>query len=573
MRIATQILAKLKSSSIWLFLPVLLVAGAVGFTVSGYDPLMFDASAFASSAQKPSLATTSAAEAGDPDAAAGTPAPAGAKKMATTPATDAPLADGTFTGYAPCGVGNGDGWKPYYVAVTITVKGGKVVSIDRIAGSSKGGGATLNWDPGENQKYLDWAISGRGGSSGVKTQLNNAIASGKTPSGIDTVSGATYSSVAIYNAFAAAMKKSAAKAGKKAEPTKEQQPSSSSSTTSSTPPAVQADDDVSGQKLADGAWVGYAPCGVGNDEDWSPYYVAVTVQVSNGAVTGVSSIEGSSTGEAGDVALNWNADENQVYLDWAVGGRTRGGTAYAGVADQISKAIAAGGNPASIDVVSGATYSSTAILQAYYAALRKSAAAAGSTIDDPAGASADPGDDTAGSGTSDPGGDEGSSSSSASESSGSEDPGSGSESSSSAEDPGSGSESSSSTEGQGGYVDGVYTGIDLCGVGNDDGWKPYYVVVQIEVEDGKVARISDVYGDTGSIDPQYVYDSKENATYLNKAISGTPRKKGVKTQIQARLDAGQEVAASDIDTLSSATISSESIIAAYFDALASVPMN
>ena len=95
--------------------------------------------------------------------------------------------------------------------------------------------------------------------------------------------------------------------------------------------------------------------------------------------------------------------------------------------------------------------------------------------------------------------------------------------------------------------------------------------MQITVRDGRVAEISDIYGDTaGEIDSRYRYDSKENSTYLSFAINGVGKRvKGMKAKIQEKLDAGEAV--SGLDTVSSATWSSQSILDAYANAVASVP--
>ena len=92
------------------------------------------------------------------------------------------------------------------------------------------------------------------------------------------------------------------------------------------------------------------------------------------------------------------------------------------------------------------------------------------------------------------------------------------------------------------------------------------MIVDVEVENGVLTKVTSVRGDEdGEIDPAYVFDGGENASYLNLAIYGTPRRKGVLAQIQAKLDAGAEVAS--IDTLSGATISSRAILAAFQQAV------
>ena len=74
--------------------------------------------------------------------------------------------------------------------------------------------------------------------------------------------------------------------------------------------------------------------------------------------------------KVGIIASRFNSFIVQKLLDGAVDG----------VGKQLNDAAAAGKNLSSIDTVSGATYSSEAIFDAYYAALKKAAAAAGSTV-------------------------------------------------------------------------------------------------------------------------------------------------------------------------------------------------
>ena len=255
-----ELLDRLKSTPIWLMLPSLAVAAAIGMTVAGYTPLVFDPSLYkAESALADELKQVDADEK-EAENAQNVGGASAAGRMR----------DGTWTGYAVCGEGNPDGWKPYYVAVTIEVKDNKVTGVTNIAGSSTGneGSASLNWDPGENQEYLDLAVSGHGGS-GVRAQMDSQIASSGTVSGIDTVSGATYSSVAIYNAFVDATKKAAGESGSVAAGADAGDTGASKKVKASSTPA----------SLADGSWTGYAACGQGNTANWKPYYVAVTVKV------------------------------------------------------------------------------------------------------------------------------------------------------------------------------------------------------------------------------------------------------------------------------------------------------
>lgn len=535
MQFVSQVLVKLGGSTVWLFSPAVFLAVVVGLVVSGYDPLMFDAQAYQTAAATPALEKTSAEEAGGGQEA-GTPAPASATKTAAAPVSGADFADGTFTGYAACGVGNADRWKPYYVAVTITVKDAQVASIDKIAGSSTGNGAALTWDAAENQKYLDWAISGRDAQAGVKSQLDSAIAAGKVPAGVDTVSGATYSSVAIYNAFADALAQSAAKAGKKAKaPKQAAAPASSSSSSKGKAGAdttLKVQEDVSDATMADGSWTAFVQCGPDPDKVWNPYYVGVTVVVKDGKAVSVDKVFGSSTGEDGDSKLKWDAAENQEYLDGAI----------AGVVAQIQKSLSAGKLPASVDTVSGATFSSKSIFEAFYAALKKSAAAGGATVEVPpegvdAGDGGEPSEGEGPAGGEDPAGDE---------------PG--------GEEPGASGEDAQDEEQS-------YYGYAYCNSSGSDSWDPYYLFVEVKVRDGVVTQVARAYGDAeGIVDAAVLYSASQNKVYLDWAVDGKfggtgYRMKSVVKQIQAKLDAGADV--EGIQTVSGATRSSKSILEAF----------
>ena len=532
-----KVLAQVKTSAAWLLLPTLLVLCGVAWAVGQYEPLVFDPSLYetAEEAAEVELETVDAAalEA------------AGASGKASTSAAAAAavgsLANGTWVGYAACGKGNDDGWKPYYVAVAVTVKDGAVKRIEKVYGSSSGdsGDAALAWDAAENQAYLDWASGGRtvGGTSytGVATQLKAAIAKGmETPGSIDVVSGATYSSEAIFEAYYAALSKAAAAAGSSLGTSASASTSTVASAADSGASTVKASIDTSTLgTLADGSYTGHAACGVGNEDDWQPYYVAVTIAVADGVVTGIESIEGSSTGDDGDEELSWDADENQVYLTYAIEGRTRKGTYYEGVRAQLAAYIEASEYPSSIDVVSGATYSSEAIFEAYYDALQQAAEAAGSALEVP-----DGGDD-AGAGAEEDATDE----------------------------------AGSDAADEDGYVvatdlvDGVYYGAALCeDEDNPSEYSPYYVIVKIAVEGGVVTEVTSIYGDAaGLVDADCLYDASENGSYLSRASAGTLKKTGVKKQIQDLIDAGGAgyVSESTVDVISNATWSSYAIIHAY----------
>ena len=543
-RKTSRLFSALTETPAWMALPPMLVAAAIAWAVGGYEPVVFDASLYD---------TADADEATLFDADGGSEAlddSDGGSVERASAAVAGELVDGTYVGYAVCGEGNDDGWKPYYVAVTVTVADGAVASIDDVGGSptARDGDATLTWDAAENEAYLTLAISGRklAGTpyAGVVSQIEDAIDAGTTPGSIDVVSGATYSSEAIFESFWDALDEAGS-----TTPAATQAASTTIAAAVSRAVALSGGSVTAGT-LADGTWTGYAPCGKTNTDGWKPYYVAVTVRVAGGEVRAIKRVAGTSTGGEGDEELSWDASENQAYLTWAISGRTRGGVAYEGVVTQLRAAIAKGATPGSVDVVSGATYSSVAIYNAYIDALGLSAAAAGSSLE-VSDADATASDATGGS-------------SDAGDSADADD--------SDADDSGE-TGVSALTEALAGVtlVDGTYAGAGLCQDGGGDGWSSYYVIVTISVSDAAVSGIVGIKGDsTDSLGTGLTYDASENSTYFSWAVSGRGLTiKGMKAKIEALISAGTpgEVTTSSPDVVSGATWTSGGIRMAYIAAV------
>lgn len=199
----------------------------------------------------------------------------------------------------------------------------------------------------------------------------------KQSANVDTVSGATYSSEGILGAIQGCLKQAAAAAGKTdpgptPDPAPEPKPDPEPNPTPSDPDDPNHPNTET--KLADGAWTGYALCkNEEDDEAFTPYYVALTVNVVEGKVAQIEKIEGvgGKPDESLADALDPFDDANQTYLDNAVDGRDYRGTHYTGVRDQLLAGTASD----KIDVVARATYSSRAIAAAYDAAVARAAAA------------------------------------------------------------------------------------------------------------------------------------------------------------------------------------------------------
>ncbi|MBQ9691110.1 MAG: FMN-binding protein [Eggerthellaceae bacterium] len=545
---------------LWFSIPVLVTFVLISITMRAYVPLAFDPQTFA--AEKKAFAAEDLKTIDAEEIAA-------ANKKPSTPEVlqqageVGNLADGTWTGFASCGTGNGDGWKPYYVGLTIVVKDGKVIRVSNAHGASSNnqGGPYLSWDAAENQAYLNRAING------VVPQINAALSQGKTLQGVDTVSGATYSSVAIYNAYVNALQQSSAAAGSTTEVKEviEEHEKSVISSKEVSAPSVGA--------LADGTYLAWAAAGIdayGNmrdeciNDEWSPYYVRVQISISDGKIVSIDEISASSSGEPGSGLLSYNEAENRAYLDWATFGRTRQGVYYPGVKEQLDSYVAQGKVPTSIDTVSGATVTSEAIFEALYGALKKSAALAGSVIDMPNHSDDEANANTGGSNT---GGKDDSSSSQGQN--GNQDTNAPDDEKKDTQDSSGGSEDIQQPTGlyAGNFPDGMYSGYAFCLDGDaPNAWAPYYVIVEISASGGRITSVTNIYGDaSGIIDPSYIYDAHENGTYLSKAANGG-RSGGLKKKLQNALDAG--IDASSIDTVSSATWSSYAIRDAFEMAVA-----
>ncbi len=405
-----------KESPVWFLAPAVVLGGGMAAAVSGYQPLVFDASQYQTQTAQASeldsavdaakLEEESAAASGkstktkaEREQESATAAKAAAKSSAKKASSlaKATLADGDFTGYSRC---TEEDVFDYYLCLTITVKGGKVVNVSNVRGSGTGdtGDAALDEYDTINDTYLNDA------KGGVLPQLLSAGKAGKTPSDIDTVSGATYSSSSMLEAYLDALGKSAAASGnkesvaktkkaKKASAAKKAAASSdktSGSSGSSTGGSEQSSNSGSGTdagEIADdgldygtGSWTAYSWCEDANSPGrFNPYYIGVTVETSGGKVTGISNIFGDDKGVV-DSKYVYDANQNAVYLNRAINGLNK---RKPGVKTQLEAIIASGKADGTVDTISGATYSSKSILEAYRAALAQAHA---STLTDASGA-------------------------------------------------------------------------------------------------------------------------------------------------------------------------------------------
>lgn len=377
-----------KHAPVWFLAPALVLGGGVAVAVHGYEPLVFDASQY----QTP---TAQASELGDAvdakaiekknkakkagsSAKASLPANTGSKALRLAAAD---FADGTYAGYARCAE---DDIFDYYLKLSVVVKGGKVVAVKDVGGSSTGnvGSKQLAAYDHVNDAYIEMA---RGP---VVAQILKSASAGKVPSGVDAVSGATYSSNSILTAYLDALSKSASKAGSKKalkESKKNEDKADNKPASGEDEPAQPdepgsdnpVDDDVDAPQVdyGTGEFTAYALCrNTKLPSAYTPYYIGVTVKTLDGRVDSIVDIFGDDKGVA-DPAYLYDSAENAYYLERAINGYGISGK-HLGVKAQLETLISAGKVDASIDTISGATYSSKSIAEAYRAALELAAKSA-----------------------------------------------------------------------------------------------------------------------------------------------------------------------------------------------------
>lgn len=308
------------------------------------------------------------------------------------------LKDGTYTGY-------GRGFEDGETAMQVVIADGKIVSVENLSNE-------------DTEQYWSQA-----------QVLMQRIVDQQTVK-VDTVSGATYSSRGILEGVAEALQKAQAAGGldtsaleeeiaqgaelKQADYTEAswanyQESLEAAQAVIANAQASQEDVDNAASNLSnareslerneptpsgdtthyqDGEYIGFARCesDEGEDAAFDPYYVAVRLTVQDGLPQPIEIVDpsstdapvyGTSTGHEGDPVLLFDESDN-TYLSFAINGRTRTRrgvtTTYESVLSQIVTYVREHGEaPASIDTVSGATYSSNAIRAAYQDALQQAA--------------------------------------------------------------------------------------------------------------------------------------------------------------------------------------------------------
>lgn len=246
--------------------------------------------------------------------------------------------DGTYTGSAAC---SGEQFKEYSVTANVTIKNGKISAVE-ISSTAKG----------TNLKQFM--------SRDEIKNLPSLIVSKNGTSGVDAVSGATYSSHAIFNAVNDALskaKKNSSSTEKKEETTtekkeetttekkeetttekKEETTTEKKEETTTEKKEETTENPDEGKNYKNGTYKVSITCEPDEDEDFDPYTISMDITIKKDKITEISNI-----------TVNTNST-NKAYTNDAKKG-------------MVSKIIA-NGNADGVNTVAGATCSSKAIKDA-----------------------------------------------------------------------------------------------------------------------------------------------------------------------------------------------------------------
>ena len=246
--------------------------------------------------------------------------------------------DGTYTGSADC---SGEQFKEYSVTANVTIKNGKISAVE-ISSTAKG----------TNLKQFM--------SRDEIKNLPSLIVSKNGTSGVDAVSGATYSSHAIFNAVNDALskaKKNSSSTEKKEETTtekkeetttekkeetttekKEETTTEKKEETTTEKKEETTENPDEGKNYKNGTYKVSVSCEPDEDEDFDPYTISMDITIKKDKITEISNI-----------TANTNST-NKAYTNDAKKG-------------MVSKIIA-NGNADGVNTVAGATCSSKAIKDA-----------------------------------------------------------------------------------------------------------------------------------------------------------------------------------------------------------------
>lgn len=348
--------SKQKLSSFFYVLPAGIVCVAVAAAVCAYQPLAAitpDTSAQAATASDD--LTLIEVDESEADVTAASEAEAEALRSALSAAQadfdmSGTLKDGTYTGTSY-------GYKSY-ITVQVVISDGKISAVSIVSED-------------DDAAYMNRA----------RALLSTIVAAG-TPN-VDVVSGATYSSNGIINAVKQALSKAGASYSTtdSSNQSEASTPETDQSILDSLQGPIDFGEGASGNTAsnaqvsvdgpyADGTYVASAYCeNLKNSSEWAPYYLTVKVEVLSGVPT-ITEVYGGATAADQDTPLDTYDEDNDAYIENAANGTRRS----TGVIAQYSQNTAAF-SAVTIDAVSGATYSSYAIREAYGRALYKAAQA------------------------------------------------------------------------------------------------------------------------------------------------------------------------------------------------------
>ena len=246
--------------------------------------------------------------------------------------------DGTYTGSAAC---SGEQFKEYSVTANVTIKNGKISAVE-ISSTAKGTNLKQFMSRDEVKNLPSFIVSKNG------------------TSGVDAVSGATYSSHAIFNAVNDALskaKKNSSSTEKKEETTtekkeetttekkeetttekKEETTTEKKEETTTEKKEETTENPDEGKNYKNGTYKVSVICEPDEDEDFDPYTISMDITIKKDKITEISNI-----------TANTNST-NKAYTNDAKKG-------------MVSK-IVANGNADGVNTVAGATCSSKAIKDA-----------------------------------------------------------------------------------------------------------------------------------------------------------------------------------------------------------------
>lgn len=246
--------------------------------------------------------------------------------------------DGTYTGSAAC---SGEQFKEYSVTANVTIKNGKISAVE-VSSTAKGTNLKQFMSRDEIKNLPSFIVSKNG------------------TSGVDAVSGATYSSHAIFNAVNDALskaKKNSSSTEKKEETTtekkeetttekkeetttekKEETTTEKKEETTTEKKEETTENPDEGKNYKNGTYKVSVTCEPDEDEDFDSYTISMDITIKKDKITEISNI-----------TANTNST-NKAYTNDAKKG-------------MVSKIIA-NGNADSVNTVAGATCSSKAIKDA-----------------------------------------------------------------------------------------------------------------------------------------------------------------------------------------------------------------